>query len=554
MLIDARSVSKDDVISTHVCIVGAGPAGITLAKEFMGKDFQVTILESGDIEPDDDTLSLRDAASDNDPEFYPFYQRQRQVVGTANNWGVEVSADKIGVRYAPFDPLDFEEQEWLPHSGWPISRAELNPFYERAHALCGLGKMDYTPETWDTEGDQTLSFKGNTVKTNIFQFGLKETFTKTYKKEISETSEIKTYVNANVIDIEMGEESQTISRVKVATLSGNTFWVEAKIFILATGALENARMLLLSNKQQKNGLGNQHDVVGRYFIDHFMVYGGVLAPQDPKVFNHVNLYDLHWVNGTPIMGKLSLSSQVRQQEQLLNASTYLLPCHSTYMLRVRGMQSREALATALKQGKLPQNALGHLGNMAAGMKHMANALHRKLVVKKPFYFSSIRTGGWSKYPNKDKEFALFEIQHLIEQAPHPDNRVLLSDERDRLGCRKMKIELQFRDIDARSINRTQDILRDEFAKSGIGTFRIERDEDQPKLLNRVTGSSHHMGTTRMSEDPKTGVVDANGQVHGIPNLFVAGSSVFPTGSYANPTLTLIATSIRLADHINAKMA
>ena len=125
MLIDARTVSKDDVISTHVCIIGAGPAGITLAKEFMGQDFQVTILESGDVEPEDETLSLRDAASDNDPEFYPFHQRQRQVVGTANNWGVEVSADKIGVRYAPFDPLDFEQQDWLPHSGWPITRDDL---------------------------------------------------------------------------------------------------------------------------------------------------------------------------------------------------------------------------------------------------------------------------------------------------------------------------------------------------------------------------------------------------------------------------------------------
>lgn len=553
MLIDARTVAKDDTVSTHVCIIGAGPAGITLAKELMGQDFKVTILESGDVDADEETLSLRDAASDNNPAFYPFHQRQRQLVGTANNWGVEVSADKIGVRYAPFDPFDFEQHDWLPHSGWPISREDLDPFYRRAHHLCGLGQMDYSAQTWDTEGDQVLSFHGDRVKTNVFQFGLKETFTKTYKQDIAQTSEVQTYVNANVVDIEMNEEAQSIRRVRVETLSGNTFWVEAKLFVLATGALENARMLLLSNKQQKNGLGNQHDVVGRYFIDHFMVHGGVLAPYDSQLFNHVNMYDLHWVNGTPIMGKLALSPEVRKKEGLLNSSTYLLPCHSTYMLRVRGLKSKAALTSALSQGRLPQDVLGHVGNMAAGVKHMANALHRKLVVKRPFYFSSIRTGGWSKYSNKDKEFAVFEVQHLIEQAPHPDNRIMLSDERDRLGCQKIKIECQFREMDAYSIKRTQDILRDEFSMSSIGSYRIERDGDEPRLLNRVTGSSHHMGSTRMSEDPKQGVVDANCQVHGIPNLFIAGSSVFPTGSYANPTLTLIATTIRLADHIKTQM-
>ena len=554
MLIDAHTVSLNETVSTQVCIIGAGPAGITLAKELRAQDFQVTLLESGDVEADEATLSLRDAASDNNPEFYPFHQRQRQLAGTANNWGVEVSADKIGVRYAPFDQLDFEQQDWMPHSGWPISRAELDPFYLRAHQLCGLERMDYSSHTWDTSGDQVLPFDDDTVKTNVFQFGLKKTFTKTYKQEIAQAPEIKTYVNANVVDLEMGEESQSIRRVKVATLNGHTFWVEAKLFVLATGALENARMLLAANKQQKNGLGNQHDVVGRYFIDHFMVHGGVLAPYDPQVFNHVNLYDLHWVKGTPIMGKLSLAPEVRKREGLLNSSTYLLPCHSTYMLRVRSRESAAALTSALSQGKLPEHALEHVGHMVAGVKHMANALHRKVVVKRPFYFSSIRTGGWSQFENKDKEFALFEIQHLIEQAPHPDNRVMLSDERDRLGCPKIKIECEFRDIDAHSIKRTQEILQEEFKKSGIGVYKIGRDGGEPRLLNRVTGSSHHMGTTRMSNDPKKGVVDANCQVHGIPNLFVAGSSVFPTGSYANPTLTLIATTIRLADHIKTQMA
>ncbi|MFM7425991.1 MAG: GMC family oxidoreductase, partial [Elainella sp.] len=150
-----------------------------------------------------------------------------------------------------------------------------------------------------------------------------------------------------------------------------------------------------------------------------------------------------------------------------------------------------------------------------------------------------------------KQFGLFEVVHLAEQAPDPNNRITLGTERDALGCPKVKLYWRWNDIDIQSLIKVQDILVEEFARAGLGHLKLERDQGVPQLI--LPSIHHHMGTTRMSLDSKQGVVDADCKVHGVSNLFIASSSVFPTGSYANPTLTIIAMAIRVADQVKACM-
>ncbi len=544
MLIDARTLSAGQTIETDVCIVGAGPAGIALAQEFLGKNLRVCLLESGGLEEDDATQSLAAGKVIGDP-FEPLQEsRQRQFGGTANSWGIRIAPRQIGVRYMPLAEVDFEQRSWVPYSGWPLTKADLDPFYERAQVVCQAGPYAYEPEPWESTEAIQLPFIGNRVTTTMFQFGPRTVFTHEYREQLRQSPTITTYLYANAVELETNETAQTVTRLRVACLQGHEFWVAAKVFVLASGGLENARLLLLSDQTQTAGLGNQHDLVGRFFMDHPLVIGGLFIPANCRIFNSTALYDLRQVNHTSVMGHLTLTRQAMIQEQLLNISAMLFPRHTQY--GSDAFQSLVALVSPLRRGKLPKAVPQHLGTVLSGLNDLALRAYLQARNLEPPY-SHQGWGGWSLYSQKDKRFDAFEVIHITEQLPDPDNRVVLSCERDPLGRFKTELHWRWRDADIQQVQRAQAVLAQEIARAGFGRFQIDRDGERPKLYSPC--AHHHIGTTRMHVDPKQGVVDANSRVHGVSNLFIAGSSVFPTGGYANPTLTVVALAIRLADHL-----
>jgi choline dehydrogenase-like flavoprotein len=557
MLIDSRNLPTDEVIQTEVCIVGAGPAGITLAREFIGQDFRVCLLESGDLEFNQETQSLSEGETiaDNFPELHEM--RQRQYGGLANAWGIEIYNKQIGLRHMPLDEIDFEKRDWLPYSGWCFNKSHLNPFYERAQAVCKLGNFAYEAEAWEDNKSPRLPFNNERVTTSMFQFGTRDIFLNEYRDKINLSANITTYLNANVVEIETDETAKTVTRVKVASLEGNKFWVTAKVFILATGGIENARLLLLSNQTQKNGLGNENDLVGRFFMDHPLIRSGTIVPNNPKIFNSTALYDLRLVNNVPVMGKLTLAQEVMRQEKLLNMSALLFPRHNKFTtsifpthneFRTAGKASLKILLAATRRREIPQDLPKHLGNVIKDFDSLFLQWYKRHFLHQ-LMFSNLSQGGWSYQKNKDKKFTMFEVVSQTEQAPHPDNRVMLSSKLDKLGCAKAQLNWRWTETDINSIKTSQEILAQEVARAGLGEFQIASDGELPQVLSIST--HHHMGTTRMHDDRKQGVVDANCQVHGVSNLFLAGSSVFPTGGFANPTLTIVALAVRLADYVKS---
>lgn len=573
MLIDARTLPADETVETEVCIIGAGPAGVSLARELIGQNFRVCLLETGGLEPDDEIQSLAAAEGDTIGDPYPgaIYMRHREFGGTAHRWQIDIGDNQRGVRYVPLDPIDFEKRDGVPYSGWPFSKSHLDPFYERAHVVCQTGPYSYDVEDWEDEQAPHLPFTGNRVTTKMFQFGPRDIFIHDYRKELEQASNMTIYLHATAVELETDEVAKTVTRLRVACLQGSQFWVRAKLFILSQGGIENARLLLLSNKTQKTGLGNQNERVGRFLMDHPMVRCGLLIPSNSQIFNSTALYDMRKVRGTSIIGKLALSDEVLRRERLLNITAALFPksyIHKLNVLRYlfpngknyrsKAVSSAQALLQSARRGTIPKEALKHLSNIMTGLDDVLYFEWRK----KPRFSKLISlfdsptfgfdNGGWSDFPNKEKLFGLFEVVHQTEQAPDPDNRVTLGTELDRLGCRKVQLHWRWNDIDIRSICRAQEIFAEEIALAGLGKLKIERDQGVPLPITLST--HHHMGTTRMHTDPKQGVVDENCQVHGVSNLFIAGSSVFPTGGFANPTLTIVALSIRLADHVKQVMA
>lgn len=535
MLIDAAALPEDTLVESDICIIGAGAAGITLAQEFVDQPYQVCLLESGGLDFDEATQSLSDGQNIG-TSYYPLKEvYARYFGGTTNLWGGWSR---------PFDEIDFEDRPWMPYSGWPIARADLVPYYKRAQKVCHLGPFEYDFSNWEEAfgqlqhrqlpflGDQLITYLWQIIPQAYLRFG------RVYKTELEQARNIRAYLHANVIEIEANDTAQAVTQLHAASLDGKKFRVSAKVFILAVGGIENPRLLLASNKVQSTGLGNQHDLVGRFFMEHPYLMSGKLRLSSPApLYTQSNVRVNEVLMGTA----LALSKAVQAQEQVLNFSTRIIPVREEWLdafnrLRLRNQQTKvhKAFPTLHEghglRGVAP--VIEDLGKVIANLDRIAAKASAKLLKKQ----------------SRLEQSNLCDTHLIAEQAPNPDSRVKLSAERDQLGLNRVQLDWRLSPIDKYTIQRSQQIIAEAFERSGLGQLQIELTDDNATWQS-LRASYHHMGTTRMSTNPKAGVVDQNCQVHGINNLYVAGSSVFPTGGLSNPTLTIVALAIRLADQI-----
>ena len=544
MLIDIKTLPESTLIESDICIVGAGAAGITLAREFIDQPYQVCLLESGGLDFDEATQSLYQGEHIGVP-FQPLEEsRARYLGGSTNLWGGWSR---------PLDDIDFEDRPWMPYSGWPIPKTELNPYYQRAQKVSGLGSDKYDFADWEDTLKELQIHRpplGEQIETYIWQIvpSTHLRFGQAYRAELEQASNIKTYLHANVVEIETNEVAKTVTRLRVATLEGKKFWVSAKAFVLAVGGIENPRLLLASKQVQSNGLGNQHDLVGRFFMEHPYLPSGKILLSNPAaaaLYTHQNIR----TGETLLATGLGLSKQVQEQEQILNFSARLIPQppewveafnNLKYRLRQQPKTVHEAFPTIGEDGQWYRSGntsmIEDLRKVIANLDRVASRAYAKLF-NKSFH---------------SRQSNLCQTHLIGEQAPNPDSRITLSSERDRLGVNRVQLDWRLSPIDKYTIERSQQIIAEELARSGLGQPKIELTND--KSWDSVVSSYHHMGTTRMSTNPRQGVVNENCRVHDISNLYVAGSSVFPTSGLSNPTLTLIALAIRLADHLKETMA
>ena len=553
MIINAADIGDNEIIQVDICIVGTGPAGLTLASELSNLPIKVCLLESGDSLFKEDTQSLY--AGEVDSRHYPHDElligRCRQLGGSSNFWEIQVdenaaSQEILHVRHVIPDEIDFQAREEIPYSGWPFRRQDLMPYYERAHNICQVGPLDYSPHFWETPERKELDFGDDRAESRIFQFGLRSVFFDDYTKALSSVSNVDIYTNAHVVELVTSAAGKSIEKVKVAITADKGFWVSAKTVVLATGGMENARLLLMSRGVRAAGIGNEHDLVGRFFMDHPGTRFGIFKPSSKAVFDSLGLYDLHRVRGTALMAKFAFSEQVLREEKLNNFCVSLMP-------KVKGLETQAVVyfrrfTQSIRKGTLSGETLAYLKKSLPDFADVVNYTWSRLQrQEQPFYGPS--RGGWFDLPDRDTRFFAFELGAQTEQTPNPSNRVTLGDQKDFLGNPCTKLHWSWNQSDLASIRRSQEIFRDVIAKSGLGEFQPQFELDMGGTPF-VVSTHHHIGTTRMHVDPAQGVVDANCQVHGVANLFIAGSSIFPTGlGFANPTLTIVALATRLADHI-----
>ena len=534
MIIDAENLALGSVLESDLCIVGAGPAGLLLAHELASRNVRVTLLEAGGENADERAQALLEGEDLTGEYHNPRDSRHCQLGGTVRIWNTPVRGEK-GAKYVPLDEIDFEKRDWVPHSGWPFPRTALLPYYKKAQELCGLGPFAYEADDWADPEHHPVSFGDEGVVSGVYQLGEPRPFLDRLIKSIGENENITCVLNAPAVELIGEAGSAKVNAIKVAVASDRRVTVRSRRFVLAAGGIENARLLLASTSQCPSGLGNEHDVVGRYYMDHPIYFSTEMIPRDPDIFDRFGFYDLREVRGTPILGRLTLSPDTLRRYELLNLSLVLYPKIAGY--RSAGVEALRQLRSSLRHRRFVSAtrwvwpALRNSGDIQAYNREVRH--------------NPIREGAhfWHRALKDGSRFATFEPECYLEQPPDPENRVMLSATHDLYGRQIAAIHWRWGRQSHESAEAVTRIFAKAFERAGIGSFRCLKSP-------RVNPSGHHhMGATRMHENPKLGVVNEECRVHGVSNLFIAGSSVFPTGGYANPTLTVLALCFKLADFL-----
>jgi choline dehydrogenase-like flavoprotein len=493
MITDGRTLEHGTKIQSDVCIVGAGPAGIAMAREFSDCGAFVCVLESGGISMDASVQELNRGIDSGtiSRQDHLFDSRNRVFGGTTASWGGWCR---------PLDAIDFEARSWVPHSGWPFQKSHVDPFYTRAAEVFDIEPFDPGSVEGLKPPGRFVFGRDTPVATKIFQISQTYLgkFAKRHSSELEASENVHVFLHSTVTELVTHDAGDVVSRIEVACLDGNRYAVEAKYIILAMGGIENARLLLLSNRVQSAGLGNDYDIVGRYYMEHTWIDGaGSLVFLDAR-----SLYEDY---GRWSFPALSIDADLQRNAKLLN-------------FRV-GLEGRDVT---------------HSADTKAVGKAIAR-LHRPRAYRNPDF---------PRY---------YRLDVSAEQAPNPESRVTLADTRDALGNRQARLTWKLSETDWVTIRRSLMIVARQMGVERLGRIQITFDESDawPEQTN---GAHHHMGATRMHVDRKQGVVDENCRVHGIANLFVSGSSVFPTVGFANPTLTIVALALRLADHVKTLLS
>lgn len=539
MLFDLNETEGDLERTYDLCLVGAGPAGITIAAELERSGLSILLAESGGLKPGvaPDDLNMGESIG------YPadlLTSRFRGLGGTSTRWGG---------RCAMLDAIDFESRDWIEDSGWPLSLDALLPCYKRARSILNLNDgwssdeevLAQLPLQAEARGESALRpyvwrvpspYRRRSLKALALPASFKGfDFGAAYRRQLAQSRSVHVLLNATLVAMLPGAASCDIAAVRLASLAGRRATIRATHFVLCCSGVENARILLNASPEVLECI-NRHEVIGRYLAQHPVASigtvkadcdGAMRLQQTYNVFQRPPRVSVAYTTG------LALTRAAQQANQLCNASvtlTYEANAGSSWAAFKRLKQSATTRTLGLKDVS---------DGLTVLRKFPMVNLARRYVLGREVYH---------RHP-------IIHVNAHLEQAPNRDSRIYLSNDRDRLGVRRVVMDWRISGAELKTARFLAGATKTELRRRGLGELETPSwiASGEPLSAGHLASNEHHIGTTRMADDPAKGVVDRNCKVHGLDNLFVAGASVFPTGGHANPTLTIVALSIRIADHL-----
>lgn len=528
MHIDARTLDPNATLKADIAIVGAGIAGITLAIELMDSGLSVLLIECGNYErPDamaEDVARWQEVGiRDVEPHLC-----NRRVGGSGWLWGGHCR---------PLDPIDFEKRDWVPHSGWPIRYEDMLPHFDRALDICDLRTVPGASVAWDArQTDAQGLYPWDQVQYPLNRMGAVDFYQHALTLRLC--GRVRVITCATLSDVRLSPDLRGVDHLVCKVGQTKTIRVEAQRFVLAAGGVENPSILLRADSQHECGIGNQHDLVGRFLQAHPTVDCPFLMLNDPKLppamvldWSRISVTDIYRRREALrdyAFAKIGLSPQVQREHKLLNAAGLLSSFNRTDPTAC--WREFQQFVASRGEGLLEDDAQQKLSAYFGRTDELLRAMHM------------LRGGN----PRED---CYFILRFAAEQSPDPDSRVGLLDELDALGNRRPALDWRINELDRDSIKRTCEILGQPFEAAGIAEDRLAEPVMDPSWPRVLHGGFHYIGTTRMASDPTQGVVDTDCRVFGVRNLYVAGCSVFPTCGHAPPTFTMVALAARLARHL-----
>ena len=528
MLLDLREIAEPPTFEAPVCILGAGAAGITLARRLLARGHEVLVVDSGgpDFEPEIQDLAA--GTSSGQPYYDLGDVNLRMVGGTTPIWGG---------RCAELDPIDFQARPWVPHSGWPIGPADLAPYYREAARALEIAEPAAGREALMQRFPILGTLDGGALRVGCWSFDDRPNrFVLPNLGDLTGHPRARLLIHATATALTLSADGRRVRSVTVKDVGGRRATIRAGRVVLALGGIETPRLLLASNDVAPAGVGNRNDLVGRFFMEHPHARGGRLetAAAWPLL---AAFGRTHRVGGARHAALLGLTDAAQRTHAALNSAFTLGARQGARDTQFWAMKTY----TAMKH-RLDPSAFNR--RLWRGVKGAALWAHERTDPLRPWLL--VRSGA--------RELAMIV---RAEQAPNPDSRITLGAERDALGVPRADLHWRLTELDKHSVRVLVTAMDAEMRRLGLGRVLPAAWLDDPATLwatdplisAHPIGGYHHMGTVRMADDPRHGVVDRNCRVHGVENLFVAGSAVFPTSGWANPTFTLMALALRLGDHL-----
>ncbi|MFH1681347.1 MAG: GMC oxidoreductase [Candidatus Eisenbacteria bacterium] len=529
-MIDARDVASGALLTADICVVGAGACGTTLAAELDGGSRDVLLVESGGLGPDEETQSLYEIENAGYPIRENFMSRARYYGGSCNLWAG---------RNMLIEPIDCSARSRVPAGGWPIPYEEIASYHSRAGRALRLPPVEAFDEAAYSarmSGDERALFAPGPLRPVISLWATKPVrFGSAHKKRLRRSRGTRLLLHASVVHACLNREGTVVDSLEARTTGGKRIDIRAKTFVFACGGLENARLLLVTRERSGEAGAGRWDALGRFFMDHpRAVFGTVRLRKGNR---------LPLIRGIPLRdGKVQfgvgLSEETQRNEGLLNHyatleaqySAYVEQKYQTVVQSMKVLLRRGYAGSRWKIGRAELPEIPGMIYLLTPKELMPHFVYRWTTTLRRAL--NPESGGNNRV-----------VVYFCEQPPDPESRVTLCDKKDALGVPRLRLHWRISPEVTRTLFRLQEILGDHLEKRGIGT--LEPGEGEP----RFSDASHHLGTTRMADDPGRGVVDRDCRVHGIRNLYFAGGSIFPAAGHSSPTLTMIALTLRLADHL-----
>ncbi len=528
---DAATVPPGTELKADVCIIGSGAAGIALAQQLNGTNLDVIVAEAGAFE--------RDVAAEREtfavdhigiPWRNPIPDRGRWFGGSTNLWYGRIALP---------DPIDFERRPWVPFSGWPLTYDQLTPWLQVAAGILGVAHFDKMGiEHWRDYPTVSTFMADGRAHLASFLWADGMFMGPRHRQLLTQSPNVRLLMNATATELMPDGTGSAVASLSVSGPAANAFGIKATTYVLAAGGLENPRLLLASNQGAPAGLGNRSDQVGRYYMDH--PRGEGLAEVSLKGLSPLQTQNIALLGekARTRYGKAQLRVTfpvaMQRDEELLNHALHAHIVDDGH--DAVGYRSTKRLWQRLRGSQLEPG-----GSIADDVSAAIRGA------------PGLVTYGAQRAIGVARPSRMILIDQM-EQAPDPFSRVTINPrQRDRYGLPRLTLDWRISDQTYRSQRRMHRLVKDILARTGLSGFKSDI-LDQPDKQPALWDMKHPMGTTRMAASPKDGVVDAQCRVHDMTNLYIAGSSVFPTGGHANPTLLIVAMAARLADHLKHKFA